>query len=92
MDKERENLLNIFAPSSLSIEEAIELTDRLLDDGYRKQGEARAEAVREFAELFKERLRDVSRLEIGGHTYYTIGESFIDKIVKEMVGDTECQN
>ena len=47
------------------------------------------EAIREFAELFKSRLRDVSRGEIGGHTYYMIGESFIDKIVKEMVCDTE---
>ena len=47
------------------------------------------EYVKEFAEIFKERLRDVSRGEIGWHTYYMIGESFIDKIVKEMVGDTE---
>ena len=47
------------------------------------------ESVKEFAELFKSRLRDVARGEIGGHTYYMIGESFIDKIVKEMVGDTE---
>lgn len=50
---------------------------------------AKAEAVKEFAELFKSRSRDVARGEIGGCTYYMIGESFVDKIVKEMVGDTE---
>lgn len=50
---------------------------------------AKSEAVKEFAGLFKARLRDVARGEIGGCTYYMIGEFFIDKIVKEMAGDTE---
>jgi hypothetical protein len=36
-NKERNELLNIFAPSSLSFEEACILTDEIIETGYRKQ-------------------------------------------------------
>ena len=37
--EERQELLNIFAPSSLCFEEASILTDNIIDAGYRKQSE-----------------------------------------------------
>lgn len=37
--EERNELLNIFAPSSLSVEEACILTDNIINAGYRKQSE-----------------------------------------------------
>ena len=48
---------------------------------------ARAEAIKEFAERFKEKLRDIPRYNYGQHAYYMVGEQFIDNLVKEMVGE-----
>lgn len=45
---------------------------------------AKAEAVREFAEVMKENLKNVAKEEIMGREYYLIGLSFVDNLVNEM--------
>lgn len=49
----------------------------------------RAEAVREFAEVMKENLKNVAKVEIMGCEYYPIGLTFIDNLVSEMFGNPE---
>ena len=47
----------------------------------------KAEAIKEFAERLKEKIRDVAKMEFQNDYYYLIGEPFIDNIVEEMEGD-----
>lgn len=42
------------------------------------------DAVREFAEVMKENLKNVAKEEIMGREYYLIGLSFVDNLVNEM--------
>ena len=61
MNKEKQNdvrqeLLAIFAPSSLSFEEANSLTDKIIEIGYRKQSEVAREVISEFKTLVKIRM------------------------------------
>lgn len=44
---------------------------------------ARAEAVKEFAERLKEKIRDVAKIEFQDGYYYLIGVPLIDNLVKE---------
>lgn len=44
---------------------------------------ARAEAVKEFAERLKEECGNVARMEFGGFTYFCVGFEFFDNLVKE---------
>lgn len=48
---------------------------------------AKAEAVKEFADKAKEKMRDLARVDFQGVDYYLIGKSLFDNLVKEMVGD-----
>jgi predicted transcriptional regulator len=52
---------------------------------------AKEQAVREFAEIMKENLKNVAKEEIMGREYYLIGLSFIDTLVNEMFGNPEQQ-
>lgn len=52
----------------------------------------KSEAVREYAERFKERLRDNAKFDRGEHTYYLVGDSFVDNIADEMLGETEVKD
>ena len=46
---------------------------------------ARAEAVKEFAERLKEAIRDVAKIEFQDGYYYLIGVPLIDNLVKEFM-------
>lgn len=50
---------------------------------------AKGQAVRDFAEVMKENLKNVAKEEITGHEYYLIGLSFIDTLVNELYGNPE---
>lgn len=54
--------------------------------------EREVEVVKNFARMFKKKLRDIPRCDYGTHIYYMIDEAFIDNLVKdfelEKSGDT----
>lgn len=52
---------------------------------------AKEQAVREFAEVMKENLKNVAKEEIMGREYYLIGLSFIDTLVNELYENPEQQ-
>ena len=54
---------------------------------FKTESQIKTAAIKEFAEKYKERLRDVSRYDYGQHAYYMVGEQFIDNLVKEMVDE-----
>lgn len=68
------------------LNEQIEYWQRGYNDLLQENKKAKSAAIKEFAERLKEKLRDVVRYDIGEHTYYMVGESLIDNLVKEMVG------
>lgn len=47
----------------------------------------KAEAIKEFAEKIKERMKDLARVDFDGEFYYLISEPFVDNLVKKMVGE-----
>lgn len=49
----------------------------------------KAEAVKEFAILAKEKIQNGARVEFEGHTYFCIGLAFFDNLLKERVGDAK---
>lgn len=49
--------------------------------------QTQAEAIKEFAERLKEKMRNCSMYCDDKHTYYLIGYPLIDNLVKEMGGD-----
>ncbi len=69
--------------------ERLQLENSCFADIGKMHSEIRVEAIKEFAERFKEKLRHIPRYDYGQHAYYMVGEQFIDNLVKEMVGDTE---
>lgn len=50
----------------------------------------RAEVIKEFAERLKEKAEGCGRIELNGYTYCAVGLHHIDNLVKEMVGDNQC--
>lgn len=47
----------------------------------------KAEAIKDFAEKIKKRMKDLARVDFDGEFYCLIGEPFVDNLVKEMVGE-----
>lgn len=52
---------------------------------------AKSEAIKEFAEKAKEKMRDLARVDFQGVDYCLIGKSFLDNLVKEMVGENNAE-
>ena len=44
----------------------------------------RAETIKEVAESFKAKIRDVAKIDFQGGYYYLIGEAFIDNLAEEL--------
>lgn len=91
------------SPEASQIKEAIEIVkfalgqkniEIHLEEAFLKECEceienAKEQAVREFAEIMKENLKNVAKEEIMGREYYLIGLSFIDTLVNELYGNPE---
>lgn len=45
------------------------------------------EIIKEFAEIVKEKFRDLARIDHNGKPMFIVGDAFVDNLVKEMGGD-----
>lgn len=81
------NCMTILYKDSLALINRQKVTIEQLQTALFKCGEervtARAEAVKEFAERLKEKIRDVAKIEFQDGYYYLIGVPLIDNLVKE---------
>lgn len=89
--------IDIMATEALALINRQKVTIEQLQTALFKCGEervtARAEAVKEFAERLKEKIRDVAKIEFQDGYYYLIGVPLIDNLVKEFTeGDRHVGN
>jgi hypothetical protein len=53
---------------------------------------ARAKAIKEFAERLKANMSNIARMEFGGNIYFCVGYDLIDTLVKEMTEEKENES
>jgi chromosome segregation ATPase len=71
---------------SIANQKYVDALEKALNNKIAELKSAKSEAIKEFAERLKERLKDVPRYDIEDKAYYAIGTygEFIDNLVKEM--------
>lgn len=81
------DLINRQKAEIARLKKAIDVVDIMEEQHKYALNKAKAEAIKEFTERLKDKIRDVAKIEFQSGYYYLIGEPFIDNIVEEMAGD-----
>lgn len=63
--------------------------DGIVSDLEKDVFNAKAEAIKDFAERLKANMSNIARMEYGGNIYFCVGYDLIDNLVKEMTEENK---